>query len=114
MHDSRLLSWFCASSAFLSDFNAASTSANSFTSVSSSQAILLECTIFETKDQLLGFDFGPEMKDRTDSKIVKETASTSLSLLTMAIVSWSLLREEIFFPFRLIDLDCFFHHLPGV
>ncbi|KAK9944328.1 hypothetical protein M0R45_009901 [Rubus argutus] len=34
------------------------------------------------------------MKDNTDSKTLRVTASTSLSLLMMVIVSWSLWTEE--------------------
>ncbi|PRQ25101.1 hypothetical protein RchiOBHm_Chr6g0279911 [Rosa chinensis] len=90
---SRLLSWFCALSKLLCDFNAASTSANWFTSASSSQATLFDCIILDINDQLLD-TFGPEMKDHIGSNTVRVTASTSLSLLILAIVSWSLLREE--------------------
>ncbi|KAH0978105.1 hypothetical protein GBA52_027824 [Prunus armeniaca] len=50
------------------------------------------------KQLLLGF--GPEMKDRSDSNTERVTASTSLNVLTTAIVSLSLLRDEKLDPLR--------------
>ncbi|KAJ7978685.1 hypothetical protein O6P43_002177 [Quillaja saponaria] len=75
------------------DCTAASTFANSFSSVSCVQATLFVCISLETKDQLLSFDFvclGPEIKDSKDSKMERVTASTSLNMLINSAFSWSL------------------------
>ncbi|KAL6211139.1 hypothetical protein ACLB2K_016367 [Fragaria x ananassa] len=79
--------------------NEASTSANSFT-CSSSQATLFDCNFLDINDQMLD-TFGPEINDNIASNTVRVTASTSLSLLMMVIVSWSLLREEKLYLFSI-------------
>ena len=118
MHDSSFSSWFCALSDLLVLCSAASTCANSFASVSS-HATFLVGIILETNDQLPGFDFGPEMKDRSDSNTARVIASTSLNLLTMATVSRVVVkRRECGFAIDSLEilhslLDCLFNHLPG-
>ncbi|KAM0991235.1 hypothetical protein ACFX13_009778 [Malus domestica] len=111
MHDSSFSSWLCELSALRC--SASSTIANSLAYVSSSQATIFDCIIFETNDQLRGWDFGPVMKDNSDSKDVRVIALTSLNLLTMATVLLSLLRDEplrFFIAFWIAFFTIFLEH----
>ncbi|PON61501.1 hypothetical protein TorRG33x02_281490 [Trema orientale] len=76
----------------MSKFNVASdVLANSFYSLTSSQATLLAFIIFVTNDQLL--DFGQEMKESNAPKMVRVINSTSLNMLIISTFSCSFLRE---------------------